>query len=128
MRFSRQFVRYCIVGLAVTALGYGVILAGLWSGLGDYPANLLGYAVGLCFSFFANRRFTFDRSGSVNPAEIGRFLACFALSYAANLAVIAGGRSAGLAEHPLVHLAAMAVYSLLFFFLMRTITFARDTP
>lgn len=125
MSLSRQLVRYGIVGLANTAIGYGVILFGLWLGLGDYQANATGFAIGICFSFFANRTFTFDRRGSITAAEIGRFMTCFAFAYAANLGVIASGRAIGLAENPLVHLTGTALYSVCFFFLMRHITFAR---
>ena len=120
---GRQIARYGLVGFANTAIGYGLILAGLWIGLGDYRANALGYAAGLCFSFFANRRFTFDRHGPVTAREVIRFLCCFAISYTANLGVIALGRASGHAEHPLIHLAAMAVYSALFFACMRSFTF-----
>lgn len=125
MTLRRQLVRYGLVGLANTAIGYGTILTGLWLGLGDYPANALGYAVGLCFSFVANRRFTFDQRGNVAAGEIARFLVCFILSYAANLAVITLGRAWGHAEHPLVHLMAMAIYSVIFFVCMRSFAFSR---
>lgn len=123
MNFTRQLVRYGLVGLANTAIGYGLILLGLHIGLGDYRSNALGYAVGLCFSFFANRRFTFDRRGKASPAEVRRFLFCFLIAYAANLVVVGLGRATGHAEHPLVHLAAMALYSVSFFLLMRSIAF-----
>lgn len=125
MTLGRQLVRYGLVGLANTAIGYGMILAGLWFGLGDYPSNALGYAVGLCFSFFANRRFTFGQRGNVAAGEIARFLVCFVLSYAANLAIITLGRAFGYAEHPLVHLLAMALYSVIFFVCMRSFAFVR---
>lgn len=127
MTLARQLIRYGLVGLANTAIGYGVILAGLWVGMGDYVANALGYSIGLCFSFFANRRFTFAQRGHVAAAEIGRFLVCFIVSYAANLAVIALGRAWGYAEHPLVHLVAMGLYSVIFFACMRSFAFARKS-
>lgn len=126
MSLSRQLARYGIVGLANTAVGYGLILLGLWLGMGDYQANALGFAVGLCFSFFANRTFTFDRRGNVTATEVARFMVCFALAYAANLGVIAAGRAAGLAENPLVHLAGTGLYSVCFFLLMRSVTFTSD--
>lgn len=127
MSLSRQMVRYGLVGLANTAIGYGLILAGLHMGMGDYAANAFGFAAGLCFSFFANRKFTFDQDGGITGREISRFLSCFAIAYAANLGVIAWGRAAGLAESPFIHLAGTALYSVLFFFLMRSITFTRKS-
>lgn len=126
MKLSRQVARFGLVGLANTAIGYGLILIGLWMGLGDYPANVLGYSVGLCFSFVANRRFTFRRRGIVRSTEVVRFLSCFAIAYAVNLAIIALGRAWGYAENPIIHLTAMAAYSVLFFTCMRNFTFGRD--
>ena len=123
MSLSRQIARYGLVGLANTGIGYGLILAGLAIGLGDYRANALGYAAGVCFSFFANRRFTFGHRGAVNVSEVIRFLSCFAVAYGANLGVIALGRAWGYSEHPLVHLTAMAFYSLIFFACMRGFAF-----
>lgn len=125
MNLTWQLVRYGLVGLANTAIGYGLILFGLHIGLGDYRANALGYAVGLCFSFFANRRFTFNRRGGASGSEVGRFLFCFVIAYTTNLGVVGLGRAAGHAEHPLVHLAAMVLYSISFFLLMRSIAFRR---
>lgn len=125
MRLAQQLLRYGLVGLTNTAIGYGAILGSLWLGMGDYPANALGYAAGLCFSFFANRRFTFGRRGDVAGREIARFLVCFILSYTANLAIITAGRAWGYAEHPLVHLLAMAIYSVIFFVCIRSFAFAR---
>lgn len=125
MSLGRQLLRYGLVGLANTAVGYGLILVGLWLGMGDYPANAFGFAIGLCFSFFANRAFTFSRRGPIAAPEVGRFLACFALAYAANLAVVAAGKAAGLDSNPLVHLAGTALYSVCFFVLIRSFSFGR---
>lgn len=122
----RPIVRYGLVGIANTLIGYGLILAGLFAGLNDYAANALGFAVGLCFSFFANRRFTFSRSGSATRGEAIRFLLCFVIAYSANLAVIALGRAGGHPQNPIVQLAGMAVYSISFFFLMRAFAFPND--
>lgn len=119
----QQVLRYGVVGVLNTAIGYGLILAGLHAGLGDYAANALGFAAGICFSFVANRRFTFGLQGEIRPTEISRFLACFSLAYALNLAAIAFGRNLGLAGHPAAHLAGMALYSLSFFVLMRSVAF-----
>lgn len=115
MNLGLQIVRFGLVGLANTAIGYGLILVGLRIGLGDYRANALGYAVGLLFSFFANRKFTFEQQDKPTGAEATGFMCCFAISYSANLGVIALGRATGHAEQPLVHLIAMALYSAIFF-------------
>jgi putative flippase GtrA len=118
-----QLLRYGAVGLANTAIGFGLIWLCLALGLGDYPANALGYAAGLTFSYFANRRFTFRLGGRSDPAEVGRFAFCFAVAYGANLLIVTAGREIGLAGAPALHLAAMVTYSALFFVLMRGYAF-----
>jgi putative flippase GtrA len=115
----RQIVRYAAVGLVNTALGYSLILVGLAAGLGDYLANALGFGVGLCISFLANRRFTFEQTDRIALSEVARFLVCFTMSYSANLMVIALGHAMDLQRNPLIHLAGIVVYSALFFVLMQ---------
>jgi putative flippase GtrA len=79
-------VRFAIVGLANTAVGFGVIMA-LQFGLRAPPhlANAGGYAVGFIVSFSLNRRFTFADHGRLGPTA-ARFaiaaLAAFALNQA----------------------------------------------
>jgi putative flippase GtrA len=77
-------VRFVIVGLANTAVGFGVIMA-LQFGLQAPPhlANAGGYAVGFVVSFALNRTFTFADRGRLGPAA-ARFaiaaLAAFVLN------------------------------------------------
>lgn len=124
----RQITRYMAVGMANTGIGYAVILAGLAAGLRDYPANALGFGAGLCFSFVANRRFTFERTGRIKAHEVAQFLICFAVSYSANLAVITFGHTLGLERNPLIQLAGVALYSVLFFVMMRSTVVVAPPP
>jgi putative flippase GtrA len=118
-----QLLRYGAVGLANTAATMAVIAACLAVGWGDYPANVLGYAVGLSLSFFANRRFTFGIRNHASWSEARGFLAAFAIAYTLNLAVIWCGRSAGMTGSPLIHLAGMVLYSGAFYIAMGRLAF-----
>jgi putative flippase GtrA len=79
--------RFAVVGLANTAVGFGVIMT-LQFGLRAPPhlANAGGYAVGFVVSFVLNRRFTFADHGRLGPTAV-RFaiaaLGAFALNQAA---------------------------------------------
>jgi putative flippase GtrA len=121
----RHFLRFIAVGLANSAIGFAVIVAGLRAGLGDYRANALGYAVGLCVSYVLQRRWAFAVSHRADAREVVLFLAAAGSAYAANLAVILAARRAGHSDSPVAQAVAMAAYSLVFFALSRLVVFAR---
>ncbi|MDJ0896179.1 MAG: GtrA family protein, partial [Alphaproteobacteria bacterium] len=110
-----QFARFGIIGVLNTVVGYSVIVAALAVGLGDVPANAMGYAVGLSLSYTLNRRWTFRWQGADTTGSLARFLLVFGLAYGANLIVILGFRSLGVFENPLTHLVGMCVYSVVFY-------------
>ena len=118
-----RVVRFGLVGLLNSVLGYSVIVIMLRSGAGDISANLAGYAAGLTVGFALNTRWTFERSG-FEPAAIGRYGLAFLIAYTANLLVIAGAGQLGLVENPLVHLAGMVVYSVTLYLLASRLVFA----
>lgn len=84
-RNAATIVRFLIVGVGNTLVGLTFIFLFLRLGASDVAANALGYSVGLSFSFFANRSWTFRHSGPVWPA-LWRFLLVFAVAYSLNLA------------------------------------------
>lgn len=110
-----RMLRFGVVGLFNTALGYAVILAGLALGLGDIVANASGYAVGLVLGFFLNRQWTFTRADGFRPGTALRYGSVFLVAYSINLAVVIAARSAGIIENPLVHFAGICVYSVVFY-------------
>lgn len=120
-------VRFALVGVINTAIGFACILLGLKLGLGDYIANAAGYALGLGVSYILNRRWTFKVTSSPSMAEFGWYVALFVLAYSANLGILAVGRSAGMAGQPLLHLAGLGLYSLLFYVLSRFLV-VRESP
>lgn len=119
----QALLRFSLVGLLNTLLGYAIILAGLATGLGDYPSNLLGYAGGLAFSFFAHRSWTFRSGNGASWAQASDFVLAFLIAYGANLLVIGSARWMGFIDNPLTHLFAMASYSAVFFLLSSTLVF-----
>lgn len=119
----RSAIRFGMVGVANTLVGLAVIAALLHLGAGDYLANAVSYAVGLCLSFILNRAWTFGVRGPVGLSEVRRFVTVFALSYAANLAVLTVMRSLGFAESLIGQGMAMVVYSGCFFLLSREFVF-----
>lgn len=83
-----QVLRFALVGVANTALGYAVIFGCMYGlGWGALASNVAGYAVGLVVSFTLNRRFTFRSEGKAR-AELLRFICIFAVAWSANFAVL----------------------------------------
>lgn len=98
-------VRYGLVGVLNTAVGYAVIL-GLDLGLHLNPflANAGGYAVGLLVSFALSRSFVFRSQDSVRKAG-PRYLAAVAAAFLLNQLVMGAARAL-LPDAPLGHAAS----------------------
>lgn len=116
-------LRFLVVGLFNTAIGYGIILSGLWLGAGDYLANAIGFALGLPLAHALHRRFTFRAATRVRRAEFVQFTLVFALAYGANLAVITAGRQLGYIDNPLVQLLAIGTHASVLYGLNRLVVF-----
>lgn len=115
MTIGPQFLRFLAVGLVNTAVGLGMIFAlKALAGWGDIQANIAGYAAGLVTSFVLNRRWTFMHDGDWSGALL-RFVAVFAIAYAANLLLLLHLRDGWGVNAYLAHALATVPYTLLFF-------------
>ena len=112
----RQFLRYCLVGLANTAIGLSMIYAGM--AILHLPpgiANALGFAIGFSVSYLLNRIYTF-KSQAPAKRSLLIFGAVVAVGYTANLAVVlAAVHQAGINPY-LAQLAGVCVYAGIVFF------------
>jgi putative flippase GtrA len=120
---DHSFLRFALVGLANTAVGYGVILL-LHYGLGAPPrtANAGGYVIGALLSYALNRVFTF---GSQRPhgQAMPRFVAAIAACFVLNLLVLEAGLRVLALPVALAQALAMASYTLAFYLVSRYIVF-----
>jgi putative flippase GtrA len=117
-------VRFCLVGLVNTAVGLSLIYAAKYGlGLGDVPANLIGYIIGLMVSFTLNSRWTFKYDGPVWPALL-RFVVTFAIAYTANITTVLALRDAAGVHADLAHAIAVVPYTTTFYLLSRFMVFA----
>ena len=95
-RVSPQFKRlialplfkFLLTGVLNTLVGLGVIylLMGLFS-VSEGPANSVGYAVGVVFSYQVNARWTFGYRETLLPA-LPRYAVVIVVAYLANLACL----------------------------------------
>ena len=116
-------VKFGLVGLLNTAIGFSIILAALAAGFGDYAANALGYGLGFMLSYVLNRYWTFAVRQPTSVAEMARFGGAAAFAYSANLLILGAFRTAGWVDQPVVHLMGMVLYSLSFYALSHLLVF-----
>jgi putative flippase GtrA len=89
-------MRFVLAGIVNTLVGLAVIyLAKFVFAVGDVPANLLGYGVGLACSFVLNRNWTFGHRGPIKPA-LARFMTVQGVAYCLNLATVVALLRSGL--------------------------------
>lgn len=120
-RLAAAFSRYLAAGALSTAIGLSVIWGSMYAfGLNPAAANAAGYAVALAAAFQLHRIWTFTGARPAAPgARPARFLAAFAVAYAANLAALGAALSLAPAFPYLCQLAGMAAYTGVFFLLNR---------
>ena len=80
--------RYLIVGFFSTTITLTIIYSLKWAvNLSDVYANIIGYSVGLIFSFNVNKNWTFNYNNRTQFIYF-KFLLVFAIAYFANLIVV----------------------------------------
>ena len=122
----REPLRFGVVGIANTATGLAVIFAALAIGLGDIPANMLGYAVGLLQGFVLNRRWTFQRGALPPRGQFVRYLLAFAPAYGVNVLIVTAFVSGGVVANPLTHVLGIVAYTIVFYLLCAHFVFKVD--
>jgi putative flippase GtrA len=121
---TRRFVRFLLVGLLNTAVGYSIFAALTLSGLGIVPATLGATVMGALFNFKSIGSLVF---GSTRAKLLPRFLAVYVLQCGANIGALSVFQAAGvsllIAEAIILPVLAVAG-----FLLMRHWVFHPDAP
>lgn len=119
---GRQALRYGVVGVGNTVVGYALILLLHGAGFSALSANVVGFGTGLVMSYLANRTWTFGRSGLGArdvPAYAAVVGASFLLNYLALLALLHLGL-----PFPAAQAVGMVLYSTTMFLGLRHVVFA----
>ena len=80
-------VKYLLVGVLNTIVGFGLIFLLMWQGFSPELSNIIGYAVGICFSFVMNKIFTFgskQASKTANLKEFVKFVSSMLIAWVLN--------------------------------------------
>jgi len=75
-----QFVRFCTVGLANTAVDFSAFFILNVLGMPYLIAQVIAYSAGVVNSYFFNRKWTFGRTDKANGAEAVKFIIVNGLS------------------------------------------------
>ena len=78
-----EFIRYNLVGIVNTIVGFSIIFSLMFLGVTPVISNLIGYIIGSILSFYLNSRYTF-RAKPTKRDAIGFFTILF-FSYCLNL-------------------------------------------
>ncbi len=114
-----QFVRFILVGLANTAVGYLIFAALVLLGLTPQPALALAFVLGVMWNFWAHARLVFGQGGLGKfPAYAGVYLVIYGLNALALKQAILLGITPLLAQAILAPAAAV----LSFLFIARVLT------
>lgn len=80
-QLEKKVIRFLIVGVANTIVGYGVFALGIYLNLYYYLAYILSYIIGVANSYVLNKKFTF-KSTSKSLKEPIRFVIVYLISFA----------------------------------------------
>ena len=84
-----QFVSFNIIGALTTLIGMGVYFLMIKLGWHYAMALVADYALGICFSFFMNKRFTFRVESKTTASMFGKMVLSYFLLFSGNLALLA---------------------------------------
>jgi putative flippase GtrA len=125
---DHTLIKYLITGIGNTLVGLSVIYFCLYVfGWKSTPANLVGYGVGMVFSFAVNKRWTFGDSGSHLTAFL-RFAIVLGVAYLVNLATVLALEQAFHVNKYLAQAAGVPPYTLVGYLGSRFYAFNNHSP
>ncbi|MGC8718848.1 MAG: GtrA family protein [Thermodesulforhabdaceae bacterium] len=83
----RYLFGYIGIGVLNTIVGHGTIFGLMFLGLNPYISNILGYIVGISFSYLLNKSWNF-RSKKPHREAYPRFVLSLMIAYIVNVAIL----------------------------------------
>jgi putative flippase GtrA len=115
-----EFLRYNLVGVANTLVGFSIVFSLMFFGVSAEHSNMIGYAFGAVLSFYLNSKYTFKSKMTKSLAF--KFFAVLGVSYIINFLVLKWLLSIEI-EPYLAQLFSAIVYTLSSFVLMKVSVF-----
>lgn len=118
---NSSFIRFLMVGIANTAIGYGTTMLLYYSiEISPFIANAGGYLIGGLLSYTLNRRFTFASKRRHREA-LPRFALAVAFCFGLNLIVLE--QALAFAPLPIAQAFANIAYTFAFYLVSRFVVF-----
>lgn len=120
-----EIIKYGLVGVINTIIGYGVFLIAYeWAKFSPEMANAIGYLFGLCAAFILNKIFVFNQR-EISFVESVRFLIAFMLAFGLNQAMLIFLINYSPVPVEVAQIFAMAIYTVLFYLLSKYFVFVK---
>ncbi len=84
---NNTFIKYSVIGVFNTFVGYGIIFVLVYFGLFPELSNFIGYFIGFFVSYFLNKKYNF-KSKNHHKEDFPRFLLSMSIAYLSNLLVL----------------------------------------
>ena len=115
---TRQFLKFAVVGVMTNILLYAGYLAVTAFGVMPKVAMTVTYVVGVLFSFWLNRSWTYRKSGEVSR-HLRRYVVAYVVGYVVNLCGLYIGVDVAGVFHAYVQGVMVVVVACLMFVLQR---------
>ena len=123
-----QFIRYAITGLALNLFGYLLYIVVTWFGMEPMFAVTIFYPVGVLYSYFAHKRFSFQHSGgSRNYQLLVRYIAVYAIGYIINIGLLSFFHNRLGYPHHWVQASAIFIVGVFLFVALKLFVFKKVT-
>ena len=86
-RTAAQFVKYNLVGIVNTTIGFSIIFSLMFLGVSAILSNAIGYAIGSIVSYYLNKKYTFN-SKEKSKTQAIKFFVVLGVSYLINFIVL----------------------------------------
>lgn len=71
---NKQKLKFVVAGIGATAVDFVSFSLSIAAGLSNIPANFISTSLALCFSFFANKNFTFKQDKKTDVRQVLTFI------------------------------------------------------
>ena len=115
-----QFVKYNLVGIVNTFVGFSIVFLLMYVGFSAILSNVVGYTIGSVVSYVLNNKYTFDATNQHQKVFV-KFFMVLAIAYALNFMTLQYVLT--FMTPYLAQLCAAVVYTLSSFLMMRFFVF-----
>jgi putative flippase GtrA len=83
---NKTSLGYILIGIVNSIFGYFFIFLFIYSGIQEELSNLLGYILGISWSYYLNKKYNF-KSSTVHKQALPRFFVSMVVAYIVNISI-----------------------------------------